>query len=634
MKKGFLLFLTLFMGLGICLGTSIFSYAASSVEFTVASIFGDNMVLQRDCSVTVFGSAVEGTEITVDFAGQTKTGVAGSDGKWTVRLDPMSADFEGRTLTVTDGTIQKSFTGVLVGEVWLASGQSNMAYSVAEIGNAADYLQFKNYSNIRLLKIPQTVSGTYTWLKTDKVGSALNESAMSQAFALQLQKQLNVPVGVVTAAIGGSWIEQWMDAQTASENKSDTFNSLNIASSVFFNDMVAPLVPFTFAGELWYQGEANCQEPSKYEVQFKEYVQMMRGYFGNLPVLTMQLPRYNGWEGQFFPEFRLSQQNLHDEANKLYTVCGIDFGDKTNIHPKDKVEFASRAVGVALEFLYGQDIDSLSRLPVAIYEKNFETVVEYSQGTVLTTEGKIEGFEICKNGVYKEVSARIVGNTVVLSGTGDIVQYLYSPFPEKLIYDERGYAAAPFRMEIEDRICSVSVLCGTGGTVTEYPQSVQSGDSILLVFVPAEGKQLISVKVNGIARYFKGNTFVLENIKGNYLVEAMFGDQKENYNISAKATQGGSVFVSKSVVEKGEDISVFVTAEKGYKISAITMNGNIIANKEDFTVSGISEDISIVVTFVKDRNGCTSLISAISMSVSLLCISVVIFFLWKKVFVK
>lgn len=629
MKKLMYLFLSVIMCCSVFSGCFGVLSGAAATDFTVAKIFGDNMVLQCGKEVNVFGTASEGTTVTVTFAGQTKTAVADSNGAWIAKLDAMQADSEGKTLTVSNGVTEKSFSGVLVGEVWFASGQSNMAYTVSQVGNQNQYTDFDNYPNIRLVKIPNDTSAEYTWETPSSVKDALNNSAMAQAFALQLQKELNVPVGIVTAAVGGSWIEQWMDTSTASNNKSDTFKSLNISSSTFFESMVKPIIPFTFAGELWYQGEANCQEPAKYENQFKAYVQMIRGYFGYLPILTMQLPRYNGWEGQFFPEFRLSQQNLHDEENKLYTVGGIDFGHKSNIHPKDKVEFAKRAVNVALEFVYEKEVDSLSRLPVRIYAQGAETVVEYAQGTVLTPETVVDGFEILNNGEFKAVEGIIKGNTVVLSGTGDKVRYLYCPYPEKLIFDERGYALSPFRMDIDSRVYSINVNCGIGGSVAEYSANVKGGSSIHLVFLPEEGKQLVSVKVNGVERYIRGNVFELNYINDNINVEATFDNVKNIFSVLATSNYGGSVFVDKSNVESGGDVTVKVENKEGYKISRITVNGVKIKNTAEFVLSNVTENTTINVEFIKSSKGCTSSLNTTSI-LSVVCVISVALVLKKK----
>jgi sialate O-acetylesterase len=207
--------------------SAVLCAATLRADVTLASPFTAHMVLQRDLKVPVWGTATADEDVTVAFAGQSKLTKADSDGKWRVDLDVMSASDQGRTLTVTGSKSAQpiALDDVLVGEVWLASGQSNMVYPVAASGPYRGLINYEgeiaaaNYPTIRMFTAPDAkaytpqdkVGGTWVVCSPDTVGAF---SAVGYVFARDLQQQLKVPVGILCSASGASCAEAWISRET------------------------------------------------------------------------------------------------------------------------------------------------------------------------------------------------------------------------------------------------------------------------------------------------------------------------------------------------------------------------------------------------------------------------------------
>lgn len=191
-------------------------------ELRIAPVFTDNMVLQRDRSVPVWGTAAPGAEISIEFAGRTSSAVAGADGRWRVDLAPLLASKEPRTMTVSGGAAL-TFTNVLVGDVWLCSGQSNMEWIVEK---SADFDREKADANqplIRYFKVPrkhlpfptEAVDASWVVCTPETVGQF---TAAGYFFAREIVRELDVPVGLLNATFGGTRIEPWISPQAATES--------------------------------------------------------------------------------------------------------------------------------------------------------------------------------------------------------------------------------------------------------------------------------------------------------------------------------------------------------------------------------------------------------------------------------
>ena len=248
--------------------------------WTVAGMFNNNMVLQRGISVPVWGTALPGQSVTVTFGGQTKTTTAGTDRKWLVRLDAMAANTNAQSLTVTiAGSTTNTYSNVLVGEVWLAAGQSNMVLPLQSMTNATAEIAAANYPLMRRLPVPNTASGgsiTPIWQMSStpwevcSPTTAPNWSGAAYFFARNLFTNLNVPVGILQSAVNGTTaetrtsfeaLEAVPELKTMADQELEQYYEGNVVigstATGLFNTMIWPLIPFGICGAIYYQGEAN-----------------------------------------------------------------------------------------------------------------------------------------------------------------------------------------------------------------------------------------------------------------------------------------------------------------------------------------------------------------------------------------
>ena len=424
--------------------------------------YGENMLLPRNKQVAIRGTGTDGISVTVEFAGQTKETVV-TDGRWEVLLDPMSADAQGRTMTVSGGGISYTFNNILVGELWLCSGQSNMEYRLIWLGmkTIAEYNAYDNYDGVRIYRqaIPGIVepgdaSLCDRWIALNDDRRALDayeQSAYALAFALGLQEWLgDVPVGVVVSARGGTYIEEWLSSESLEQTGSSVSEDLE---SRYYDGMTLPLQGIPFSGVLWYQGESNYLTPEQYADQFAALCAQYRTLFSDadLPVVYAQLPQYaiDDWK-----DFRLMQWDLMQSVGNVYAVCGIDLGEAYNIHPADKAVFAERAAGVAARYVYGiETAPGLSAYPVSLVREGDTIVITYNNAESGLQGTDITGFEVAgADGLFTPAAAQIVGNQVVLSGIPqNVTQVRYlngSSFGAVGLYTGNGLPAAPFLLQV------------------------------------------------------------------------------------------------------------------------------------------------------------------------------------------
>ena len=360
---------------------------AAGVE--VASPFADGMVLQRGMKVPVWGWADPGTQVTVSFAGTTRTATAGADRKWRVDLPPMEASKEGRELRVNDVT----FRDVVVGEVWFCSGQSNMALQlVGDNPRSRDrqgalvaqttvrpYVRFAHVKAGMKIKPQPKLAQPVKWLDFRPDNLQSNVSALAFYYALELYGALEIPIGIVGVYRSGSRLEPWvpnegfrsvpgMEAQAeyvpaeGTNFSKEALLKLNpkimkshistiFQPSVHWNAIVEPWAPFACRGMIWYQGEANTPEPEIYDKKMQAL--------------------YNGWAIRFEnPDFKLyfvqlaphgagtvglqEAQERFARAEKNAAMAVItDIGNPRDIHPNEKELAAKRLAVHALKRDYG-----------------------------------------------------------------------------------------------------------------------------------------------------------------------------------------------------------------------------------------------------------------------------------------
>jgi len=390
--------------------------ATSRAELRLPAIIGDHMVLQQKLANPIWGWDTPGTKVTVTFGGQVKTGEAGPDGKWTVKLDPLPANEQPQTLTVT-GTSKREVQDVLVGEVWMCSGQSNMGFTLAGDWNGDLEAAASRLPNLRLIKVPQV--GTQE-LQDDFKGewrpstpeSARNFSAVGFFYGRYLHQILGVPVGLIDNAWGGSAAEAWVRRESLEKDprfarlmestaKREAYLESDAARTNYeaqlvrwrraveraraaqkatprrpaspqqwlkgnarpgniFAGVLYPTLGYGIKGVIWYQGESNAGRAYEYADLFPFLIQQWRKEWhqGDFPFYWVQLADFRAEKPEpgesDWAELREAQTKTLKLPNTGQAVI-IDLGEGKDIHPKNKRDVAARLVRWALVKDYGMD---------------------------------------------------------------------------------------------------------------------------------------------------------------------------------------------------------------------------------------------------------------------------------------
>jgi sialate O-acetylesterase len=387
----------------------VLAAVASHAELKLPAIVGDHMVLQQNLANPIWGWDTPGTQVTIQFAGQTKSTQAGADGKWAVKLDPVPANDKPQTLTIT-GSDKKEIQDVLVGEVWMCSGQSNMGFTLASDWTGDIEAAASRLPNLRLIKVPQV--GTQE-LQTDFKGqwrastaeTARNFSAVGFYFGRSVHLILGVPVGLIDNAWGGSAAEAWVRREALEkdprfkllmENTVKTETNLqgdkakadyekqlatwkeavekakaeqkspprqpnspfqwlsgNARPGNIFCGVLNPTLGYGIKGVIWYQGESNAGRAWEYADLFPFMIEQWRKEWnqGDFPFYWVQLADFMAEKPEpgesSWAELRESQTKTMKLPNTGQAVI-IDLGEGKDIHPRNKRDVAARLVRWAL----------------------------------------------------------------------------------------------------------------------------------------------------------------------------------------------------------------------------------------------------------------------------------------------
>ena len=465
----------------------------------VSDMYSDNMVLQRDRNLIIHGKADAGEKVTVKIAGRKKKAVTGSNGKWMVMMEPLKA---GGPYTLSISTSKKEFiyNNVLVGEVWLCSGQSNMEFRLNQSATGKRDIPQAANDQIRLFDMKArwrtdavewdaSVLDSLNHLQYYKETSwtvcspetAGQFSAVAYYFGKMLQDSLNVPIGLICNAVGGSPTEAWIDRSTLEYEfpailrdwtKNDFIQdwvrgraALNVKKSThkfqrhpyepcyLYESGILPLQKYRVKGVIWYQGESNAHNKDAHEKLFKLLVHSWRenGLDPEMPFYFVQLSSLNrpSW-----PWFRDSQRRLMVEIfNTGMAVC-TDKGDSLDVHPIHKKEVGERLAYWALNKTYGHDVVPSGPLYKSVsFQKNVATIsFDYAKGLKTSDGEELRTFEIAgEDQVFYPAKAVIVGETVKVWSDKvkepKIVRYGWQPFTRANLVNEVELPASTFRTE-------------------------------------------------------------------------------------------------------------------------------------------------------------------------------------------
>ena len=445
-------------------------------ETTVPSIIGSHMVLQREKPVPVWGWDEAGQEVSVNFNGQTASTKTDKKGRWQVNLKAMKAG--GPFEMKIKGSSEIKLSNILIGEVWLCSGQSNMEWTVQRSANAKEEIKAGNHPQIRHIKIPHRPSDepesnvpSNGWQAcSDK--TVANFTAVGYFFGRHLHKELGVPIGLIGSNWGGTRIEPWTPPEgfkkvpalkESHADKLDSFpakngNRINHQSPLaLYNGMIHPLLPYSIRGAIWYQGESNNGEGMLYYEKMKALIHGWRAVWKNpdLPFYFVQLAPFRYGNPPALPFIWEAQAKTLSVPHTGMAVT-TDISTVRNIHPPNKQDVGKRLALWALAKDYGKKGLVYSGPIYKSMKVEGDKVVltfDHVGGGLTTRDGKTPShFTIAgANQKFVEATATIKGNTVVVSaGTVSkpvAARYGWDQVAEPNLANKAGLPASPFRTD-------------------------------------------------------------------------------------------------------------------------------------------------------------------------------------------
>lgn len=460
-----------------------FVFAAVSARPVLPEILSDNLVLQQNTSVALWGKAEAGRTIEVkpSWNGKTYRSKTDNRGNWLMKIETPEATFEPQSIVISDGE-SVTLDNVLIGEVWIASGQSNMEMPLngfsnnpIKDANATIALSSQN-KGIRFVTIPktgafepqETVKGTW------KVCNSENSpefSATAYHFAATLSNSLNVPVGIISCSWGGSRVESWINREVL-----ETYPDIDLSEKglqavenwkrpmVMYNGMFKPLTNYTIKGFIWYQGESNVGLHDTYAQRLADMVKIWREdrKSDDLPFYYVEIAPWiygdgeMGINGALLREAQFKAQFLIPNSGMISSNDLVEEYEKTNIHPRNKIDVGKRLAYMALNKTY--------RLKnIAAHGPEYKSM-EVKEGKIFLSfnhaeggfnrESGINGFEIAgEDRIFHPALAKVdLWNRQVVVSSDKVpnpiaVRYCFRNFLIGNLYNTRELPVVPFRTD-------------------------------------------------------------------------------------------------------------------------------------------------------------------------------------------
>jgi len=441
-----------------------------SAEVKLPKVFADHMVLQRGQDVAIWGWADPGEAVEISTPFEVQKIKAGDDGKWMTRLKPMKAG--GPIELKLKGSNEIVLKDVLVGDVWVCSGQSNMEWSVAASTNSQEEIANANHPNIRLFDVKKTpkidptedVELDAPWLACTPE-SIPRFSAVAYFFGRKLHQEIDVPIGLISTNWGGTRIEPWtppvgFEAVEAVKNIPQSINREEFnhgTPTTLYNGMVHGLVPFGIKGAIWYQGESNRNDGMLYYEKMKALIAGWRSVFQqpDLPFYYVQLAPYI--YGNSDPEI-LAKLWESQVATLAVPHTGMavttDIANLKDIHPKNKQDVGLRLALWALAKDYGKEIVYSGPLykSMKVEGNKVRLFFEHAKGLKSSDEKPLSWFTIAgEDGKFVDATAMIDGDTIVVSspdvGQPKVVRFGWHQEAEPNLVNGAGLPASPFRTD-------------------------------------------------------------------------------------------------------------------------------------------------------------------------------------------
>lgn len=470
-KKYFILLLTFLLA-----GNNLLA------DVRMPEIFSDHMVLQRHLPVTIWGWADPGERVRLSIADQMHSVRADRQGNWRISLDPMEAG--GPFVLTVQGKNTLHLHDILVGEVWLCSGQSNMVWTVSNSANPEEEITQGDHPNIRMITVPRIMGfepaddiGHANW-KVCTPANVGEFSAVAYYFGRHLQQELGVPIGLINSSWGGTVVEAWMSKERVSDHpdfsekmresasaffeRMETEPHPNQFPSMLYNGMIYPIKQYTINGTIWYQGESNAPRAYQYRTLFPAMIEDWRKQWDrpDMPFLFVQLANFRAPALQPvddpWAELREAQFMTLSLPFTGMAVT-IDIGEADDIHPKNKQDVGLRLALHALHMAYGRNLVYSGPMYDSMQVENNLVRLRFSHtGSGLFADDKygyLKGFAIAGNDrVFHWAKAKLQGNEVVVYSDAVkdpvAVRYAWAINPDDAnLYNKEGLPASPFRTD-------------------------------------------------------------------------------------------------------------------------------------------------------------------------------------------
>jgi sialate O-acetylesterase len=460
--------------------------------FRLAQILQDKMVMQQGKPFRFWGWAPANSTITIKTSWHSNsfTTQSQADGTWLLPIDVPSVkngDYTKHQITIRNASKEFTLSDILIGEVWFCSGQSNMNMSMEPnrpyhegVYNFKEEIAAANHPNLRIIRVERAASdtplesftGTWQHCKPETVASF---GAVAYYYGRQLQQQLDIPVGIVLSAFGGSSCQSWTPKETLLSEKTvkkrfwdrlenDDKVKPFIRPRMLYNAMVHPVRHLSIRGFLWYQGESNAGDKLMYTRLNRMMIESWRDVFGQgrLPFYFVQMTPYNWKKDSFYLDsyayFREAQERIVKLTPETGLIVTMDNDEVSSIHPRNKAAFAYRLAQLALAKTYQLSGIAHSGPNYQKMIRNGNQVrIELEPGsaglTLKTSDGLApKHFYIAGNDkIFYEAVATIEGNSIVLSAKEVkepvAVRYAFLNFPVTNLCNTAGWPAHPFRTD-------------------------------------------------------------------------------------------------------------------------------------------------------------------------------------------
>lgn len=623
---------------------------------SISPVFGTNMVLQRGKAIPVSGTAAANKAITVTFNGQTKSTTSDAAGKWQIALDPMAAKVTGGNLTAQEaGANTVTLGNVVVGDVWICGGQSNMDMVLGSCDRQVD-IDTANFPVMRQFRAPlvqaetalDTVSGSWTPCSP---ATASNFSAVAFYFGRKICQDQGsaIPIGLYLASVGGTTIDPWLAPEGGTDLPAlaPLYTQPVLPTGPFrlFNGMVHPYAPLPAKGMIWYQGEnaqSSVQSPDSYYLKMKALAQgyqrmtgmedfafyfVQLAYWGQQQTSPEPVLVSGGWDADTrIQQARAMAIPRSGMASAMDVGSSLD-GDQIwdGWHPKNKFDVGERLALWALKNDYGRPIATASGPVLKDVTISGSSLVcsfdHVGDGlmvgaktaylpTVEVAGGALDKFSIAgATGAWYDATATIVGNTVVVSSPS-------VPAPRKVAYAcwqnpvganlynrvtlggvANGLPASPFYVDDVTTKFTVAATAGAGGSISPAGTTTYlKRATALYTITPDPGMFIQNVTVDG-ASVGSVRHFTFDPLYSNRSITATFAATPPTHTVTATASGGGTLSeVGAISVAQGATRTFTVTPTSGARVS-MTVDGKVLGPRTRYTFADVRDNHSISATF-------------------------------------